>query len=185
MKLSKEQIFNSIVILFLLLFLFTPVGFFLKVQLNKLISFSPSTLPEKEQLPLQSYQWNLNATDGAEFALTEAKGKVVFINFWATWCPPCVAEMPDLQELYNQYKDDVVFLFVANDEREKVQNFMQKKGYRLPVYYENSAPPKDLEHPSIPTTYVIDKEGKIVLKKVGAASWNSEAMFETLDALLK
>ena len=97
--------------------------------------------------------------------LKKKRGKVICINFWATWCAPFVAEMPSLQSLYDSYGDKVTFLFIANDEVETVDTFMQKRGYTLPIYYVDNEVPTALEHSSIPTTYWIDKSGRIVIKK--------------------
>ena len=88
------------------------------------------------------------------------KGKVVFINYWATWCPPCIAEMPSLQKLYSEYKDKAVFLFVANDEPDKVGYFMREKGFNFPVYFQVSEPAEELRSKSLPTTFIINSEGR-------------------------
>ena len=106
------------------------------------------------------------------------------VNLWATWCPPCVAELPGFATLYADYKDKVEFAFVANDDQEKVLTFLEKKGYDLPVYFQVSATPKALESGSIPVTYIIDKKGDLVVDKTGAANWNSDKVRNLLDQLL-
>ncbi|MGB5360301.1 MAG: TlpA disulfide reductase family protein, partial [Eudoraea sp.] len=117
--------------------------------------------------------------------LSEHKGDVIFINFWATWCPPCVAEMPDLQLLYDAYGEKVTFLFIARDKKEKVSSFMMKKKYNLPVYFESGFTPKTLYSAALPTTFVIDKKGNIVVAETGSAAWNSQSVRSLLDGLLK
>ncbi len=184
MKLKKEQITNGILLVLLALFLFTPLGFHVRVQVSKWISFSPSKLDIEKQEVLSSYTWQLRDLKNDLWQFEDTKGKVVVVNFWATWCPPCVAEMPDLQRLYDAYGDKVVFAFVASDELEKVKAFLEKKRYNLPVYFNQTTAPIELEHPTIPTTYIIDRAGKIVLKETGAADWDSEEVFELLDELL-
>jgi len=87
--------------------------------------------------------------------------------------------------LYNDYKEKVVFLFVTNDDWETVQKFLTKNNYHLPIYNPLTQPPKELISNSIPTTYVINKQGKIVVQKTGAASWNSKTTRKMLDKLLK
>ena len=104
---------------------------------------------------------------------------------WATWCPPCVAEMPSLQDLYNDYKDQVVFVFVTSEGAEKVTPFMEKNNYNLPIYNMMSKEPDLLSTQSIPTTYLINKKGEIVIKKTGAANWNSTKVRNQLDELIK
>jgi thiol-disulfide isomerase/thioredoxin len=135
-------------------------------------------------MPVKNYDWQLINADGKEINFEMTKGKVVLVNFWATWCPPCVAEMPSLQDLYNDYNEKVEFMFVAQDKVEKVSAFIAKKGYTLPVYYSRTEAPKLLTSKSIPTTYVINKEGKIIVAETGAADWNSDKVRKILDGLL-
>lgn len=188
-KLSKRQYSNIFSIAFILLFLFTPLRFHLGVYMNKLIVLTPfttpSTLEDNEQVILESYDWKLLDDSGIQYDFEDERGKVVFINFWATWCPPCVAELPSLQKLYDVYGDKITFLFIASDEVENVNAFMDKKGFTFPVRYKKSEYPDGLEHTSIPTTYIIDKLGKIVLEKSAVADWNSKEVHGILEELLE
>lgn len=184
MKLTKNQLTNAAVIVLLALFLFTPVGFHLRVYISRLFSFSPSVLAVDERLVLTNYNWQLTNTEGDSFDFNEVRGKVVLVNFWATWCPPCVAEMPSLQKLFNDYGDKVVFVIVAQDEKKKVSSFLNKKEYSFPVYFENTSSPDLLSTEYIPTTYIIDKRGEIVVQTTGSKNWNSNTTRELLDKLL-
>lgn len=184
MKFEKKHLSNVIVILVVIIFLFTPVGFHFKVFINRLVSFSPSEIATGQQKELSDYNWQLVSQNGQLLNLEEKKGKVLIINMWATWCPPCVAEMPSFQKLYEDYGDQVSFLFIARDEKDKVNSFLAKKGYTLPVYYEYSETPKVFESNSIPISFLVDKAGKIKIAHTGAADWNSEAIRLSLDALL-
>ncbi|WP_262420286.1 TlpA family protein disulfide reductase [Flagellimonas meishanensis] len=103
MKLSKEQIGNGIWILVIVLIIFTPIGFHMKVLVNKIIAGSASTVPLDEQQSLKNYNWELIDLKGNGYNFESTKGKVVVLNFWATWCPPCVAELPSLDKLYADY----------------------------------------------------------------------------------
>lgn len=108
---------------------------------------------------------------GNTHKLSDYKGKVVFLNFWATWCPPCVGEMPHIEELYKEYKssdEDVIILGVAipnigrEGSKEDITEFLNNKGYTFPVVFDNTA--EVIEQYGIsafPTTYIIDKEGII------------------------
>ena len=185
MKITTKNLVNALFILLLGVILFTPIGFYMKVQVNRLLAFSPSTLDTDHVLQMRSYDWYLVDTEGNRTNFKEVKGKIVLVSFWATWCPPCVAELPSFQKLYNKYGEEVKFVFLANDKKEKVNQFLDKKGYTIPVYYSGSETPEVLEHGSIPTTYIIDKNGKIVVKEVGAADWASEKVFALLDQLIK
>ncbi|GLU45600.1 TlpA disulfide reductase family protein [Allomuricauda sp. NBRC 101325] len=186
MKITKEQISNGIWILAILLILFTPVGFHARVIVNKIKMFvmSADEVDRDEQVTLENYRWDLVDLDGKQFSFASTQGKVVVVNIWATWCPPCVAELPSFADLYKDYQDKVVFAFVANDEREKVEAFIKKKGYVLPVYFQSSPTPSEMDSSTIPASYVISKDGKIVVDEKGAVDWNSTATRELLDELL-
>ncbi|WP_036383246.1 TlpA disulfide reductase family protein [Muricauda sp. MAR_2010_75] len=184
MRLSKEQISNGIWILAIVLIIFTPVGFHLKVLVSKLIATSADVVEVDEQNTLKNYHWNLVTAEGKRMDFQSKKGEVVLVNFWATWCPPCIAELPSLVDLHEDYGDKVAFAFVASDERDKVSTFLEKKGYHLPVYFETSRTPDELISKSIPATYVISKSGKIVVDEKGAVNWNSTHTRTLLDSLL-
>lgn len=110
-------------------------------------------------------------TDGTEFTLSEQQGKVVLLNFWATWCGPCVREMPAFEKLYGEYGEDVAILAVNCMEREDiVKAFQDENGYTFPIACDPEGD-VSLKYPSqgIPYTLVIDEEGIIQNIYVGAA----------------
>ncbi|MDC6367708.1 MULTISPECIES: TlpA family protein disulfide reductase [Flavobacteriaceae] len=183
-KLSKEQWSNVLWILAIVLIVFTPIGFHLKVVLNKLIATSVDVVKEENQMTLENYDWNLVDLEGNRFNFSQNKEQVVLLNFWATWCPPCIAEMPSMVALYTDYKDKIVFIFVANDEKDKVLSYLEKKGYELPVYFETTQIPRKFQYNSIPVTYILSKSGKIVVHEKGAVNWNSKTTRKLLDGLL-
>lgn len=183
-KKIKSYISNIVFLGVLVLILFTPVGTTFKVWVNRLVAMSP-TLENKEDQELVHYNnWILLDQNGQELDFSTLESKVVIVNFWATWCPPCLAEKPSFQELYQDYKDKVEFLFVTNESPEVVQKFIDKNNYTLPIYYAKSPAPAMLYSQTLPSSYVIDKEGKIVVKKFRAADWNSSKFRVTLDDLL-
>jgi len=185
MKITKNQVSNLALLLFIALFLFTPVGTSIKIWVNRIVAFSPSVVSEENREILSDYNWSVkNLASNNTYHFKDAQGKVVLINFWATWCPPCIAEMPELQALYNDYKDKITFLFVTNENKDIVYSFFNKKGYDLPAFQSIQNAPKVLASRSIPATYVIDKQGAIVIKKTGAADWNSKTVRDQLDLLL-
>ncbi|MGB5238564.1 MAG: TlpA disulfide reductase family protein [Flavobacteriaceae bacterium] len=181
---KKGQITNILLLLVLALILFTPLGFHVKVWMNRMLSFNPTPVEERKQEVLSSYTWRLADQQNRSYDLNHARGKVVFINIWASWCPPCVAEMPDLQLLYSDYKEEVEFLFIARERKEKAVAFMEENQYNFPVYYEMGPGPRQLSSNSLPTTYILDRNGKIVVSKTGAAAWNSRITRELIDELL-
>lgn len=120
--------------------------------------------------------------------LAVQKDKVVFINFWATWCPPCIAEMPAIQQLYNTFKDDdrVVFVMADMDDNpRKAQAFMEKKGLDLPVYTPASRIPDALYTGTLPTTVILDRSGKLAYRHEGAADYASPKMTAFIRRLLE
>lgn len=185
MKISKKQIGDLIWVAALVILFTTPLGTTVKIYLNRLISMSPSVEEKQETILVKNLWWNLqNLEDGKRVNLKDFKGKVVFINQWATWCPPCLAEMPDIEDLYKDYKDKVVFLMVCTDDKNKVESLMSKEGYTFKNYRPLSDTPSELVESSIPHTVVLDKEGYIRVDKVGAANWNSDSFRRALDDML-
>lgn len=124
---------------------------------------------------------------GEVVQLSSLKGQVVFINFWATWCPPCIAEMPTIQTLYSEFKDhkEAVFMMVdVDDKREKSQDFMDKRKFDLPIYTPVSSIPSSYLGGAIPTTIVLNKQGKIVFKHEGMGDFSNEEFRTFINQLI-
>lgn len=118
---------------------------------------------------------------GNTTSLSTLKSKIVFINYWATWCPPCIAEMPRVNELYKKFRNDpdVTFLLVDVDNNlPKAKAFILKNGYDLPLYTQMSNVPDTLLDGTIPTTLVFSKDGKLIYKHSGAADYSSKEFEE-------
>ncbi|WP_299533009.1 TlpA disulfide reductase family protein [Ulvibacterium sp.] len=185
MRYSKQHVFFRLLVLGTLVFLFfTPVGSKVMTKFNGWVAESATVAKVKIPTPLDTYTWELEDMNSNAFHFETQKGKVVFVNFWATWCPPCVAEMPSLQKLHDAYKDKVTFMFVARDEPERVSKFLKKKGYDLPVYYSKTQRPDVLASKLLPTTYIVDRYGKVILTETGAMDWYSEKVREELERLI-
>ncbi len=184
MKLFKNQWSNIIFIVIILAMLIPQTRKPIQIFVNKLISFAPSVNDEEDRVKLADYNWVLEDSRGKRVEFSEFEGEVIIINFWATWCPPCIAEMPSFQELYVDYQDKVTFLFVSGEQRQTVENFMKRKRFDLPAYKMLTKTPEPMDGKTLPTTYVISKDGSIVVDKVGAAEWNSESFRKTLDELI-
>lgn len=150
------------------------------------IAFSPSVNATDEMEQLSSYNWKLRGLNTEDFDFEQARGKVVFVNFWATWCPSCRSELPMIQALYNDYKDKISFVFVTSDSNADVEAFFAKTEFDFPNYNSISRPPEIFTRTNkIPASYLIDKSGNIVIDKVGAADWNSEKIRNLIDELIK
>ena len=125
---------------------------------------------------------------GKTVAFESLKGKVVFMNIWATWCPPCIAEMPNIQSLYEKVgSDKIAFVMLSVDEGgvEKVKKFIDRKGYTFPVYLPASQLPQEFYSNAIPTTFIISPEGKIVAKQEGMAEYDTPEVREFLQSMVK
>ncbi len=184
MKFIKKHWGNILFFAFLALLIIPQTRMPIQVFVQRLISFSPSEKKVSDRETLQDYQWNLLEMEGGEINFSQSEGKVTIVNFWATWCPPCVAEMPSFQKLYDSYGDKVDFYFVTSEESEKVNRFLQKNSYSLPVFLQKYEAPKQLRSQALPTTYLISKTGEIIIDEEGAANWNSKKMRALLDNLL-
>lgn len=130
---------------------------------------------EIEELP-DIFDFTLKDKYGNEHTLSDYKGKVVFLNFWATWCNPCLIEMPHIEEIYKEYglnEDEVVVLGVANPSskeypnnndvpKEEIIDFIEEKGYTFPIVFDETGEVyRDYFIRSFPTTFMINKDGKI------------------------
>jgi thiol-disulfide isomerase/thioredoxin len=128
------------------------------------------------QYETTDYQWDLIDLEGNRISFEEFKGKVVFLNLFATWCPPCIAEMPGIIDLYEDTSSEsVAFIILSRDDSiEKVKQFMAKKEYTIPVYMSAGPVPTEFQSSVLPTTYILSKDGKIVSKQRGMADYNNE-----------
>lgn len=135
--------------------------------------------------PKADFSMNLISSKGEKVSMEEFRGKVIFMNIWATWCPPCIAEMPGINELYNDVnKEDVVFIMLSVDQNfEKAIEFNKKKGYDFEVYTVDGQMPQMYSTQSIPTTYVIDANEKIALTHLGMGDYDTKEFKEFLKEL--
>lgn len=136
------------------------------------------------------YNFQLRDMDGKTVNVSDFKNKTIFLNIWATWCGPCRMEMPSIQKLYNEVDHDkivFVMLSVDNDNHDnKVTQYVKSESFTFPIYRPvNGYLPTQIRVPSIPTTFVISPEGKIVSKNVGASNFNNDGFKKFLQGLTK
>lgn len=180
----KKNWSTIVLVVFIGLMLIPSVRMPVQVFVQRLISFSPKAIPEKEQQTIENFNWQLVDEQNNLISFSDLKGEVIIINFWATWCPPCVAEMPDFDALYRSFNSKVKFLFVSNESFEKQLRFKSKNDYKMQLYQPVTNPPEELESNSLPTSFLIDRKGNIVIKKVGSADWNSDKVRILITSLL-
>lgn len=134
--------------------------------------------------PKADFNLNLQDPEGNIIPLSDLKGKVIFMNFWATWCPPCMAEMPSIDNLHEEVGDEVAFVMLSMDENfEKAISFNEKKEYNLPIYQLAGQLPVIYRSSAIPTTFVIDAEGNLALTHKGMADYDTEEFKNFLKSL--
>lgn len=135
--------------------------------------------PKAEAVP-KSFDYNFSIQDleGKEVNMADYKGKVIFLNLWATWCGPCRAEMPSIQELYDKVDHDkIAFVMLALDTDEnkhKISRYIADQSFSFPVFRPYSSIPNQLRVSVIPTTIIVGADGKIILKNSGAANYGTE-----------
>lgn len=131
------------------------------------------------------YNFSVFDLEGNTIDFKTFKGKTIFLNLWATWCGPCRVEMPSIQELYTKVDTSkVVFVMLSIDVREnssKISKFVEEKKYTFPVYRAGDYLPEVLQVNTIPTTFVVSADGKILSKKVGAANYDTTKFLKFLQ----
>jgi len=132
--------------------------------------------------------FTLPLLDGTKINLSQYKGKVVFLNFWATWCGPCRSEMPSMETVYQRLKNRGFEILAVNlgDSRGKVSEFMNEYKLNFPaVLDEKSLTGSQYSIRAIPTTYIIDRRGLIIARLVGSTNWNTPKIITALEAVLR
>ncbi|SHN39190.1 TlpA disulfide reductase family protein [Chitinophaga sp. CF418] len=186
---SLSNITTGIMVLFLVLVLVNPsVKAGVMQGLMKVGLFQPGMPEEVGAESEMASDMSFMDGDGKTFTLSSLRGKVVFLNFWATWCPPCRAEMPSINALYEKFREDknVVFLTVDTDGNyKKANNFLKKQQYSLPLYVADSQIPGELLGRSIPTTVIINKKGQIAYRHEGAADYGNERFMSYFEKYIR
>ena len=184
--------FYCLAILILLLFCFsscsakaqdTPSGDMTKIFADAGIPLLRQTVSARDfSLPLAG-----STNPGATQSLSGLKGKVVFLNFWATWCGPCRDEMPSMESLYNRYKDKGLDILAVNcqENETEVLAFMRNHGLTFPAALDTDGRiSASYGIQAIPTTFLINREGNIAVRLVGSINWDTPKIHAALEELL-
>ncbi len=160
----------------------TVIGFFQRGILATGL-FAPEMVDSENQLTVD-YDFMLEDSKGNRVSFKSFAEKTVFVNIWATWCPPCVAEMPDIHGLYKKVGKEVSFVMIAQDKDfEKAKAYVEDQGYTFPVYKQITALPQAFQSRSIPATYVVSPQGRIVAKRQGMARYDTREFREFITSL--
>ncbi len=159
----------------------------LQQHLEEYISSQPNArLPEPWLPGISSAPhdgWQLKSLAGKPLALGDFKGKVVFLDIWATWCGPCVNQMAGIKRLADSLKNEnVAFLLAARDTEPELHKFLSQHPIDLPIYLASGAAP-DMPDAPIPVNYILDRKGAVVSQHIGAASWDTDSVRAFLRSL--
>ncbi|MDR0451694.1 MAG: TlpA family protein disulfide reductase [Treponema sp.] len=150
-------------------------------------AFRRAGLPlAREKRPVVDF--SLKLVDGKTVTLSALKGKVVFLNFWATWCPPCRAEMPSMEILYRRFRDQGLELLAVDlmENGKAVSDFLSDNKLSFPAALDsNGRVGSDYGIQAIPATFIVDRDGKIILYAAGARNWSAPAVIAAFEELLK
>lgn len=140
------------------------------------------------QKPIAPVDFELQNLAGEKVKLSSLKGRVVFLNFWATWCGPCRSEMPSMQRMYEKLHDEGLEILAVDLQEEKslVERFAKELSLKFPILLDSAgAVGAQYNARAIPTTYLFDRKGFIFARAVGARAWDSPEMLETLRRVLR
>lgn len=169
---------KHIYFLFLLVFSMYSCGSNVNNTMAAGKNIETSTPGSAEKLPSLS----LKDVNGNTVNLTDFKGRKVFVNMWASWCPPCRAEMPSIQSLYEKTKDkNVQFVMIALDDNfSKSVSFMKSAGLSMPAFYPNAQLPALLNVEAIPSTFIFNENGTLIKHIEGGDHYDTEAYVKLL-----
>ncbi len=151
--------------------------------------YSPLTLLSPVAAKPTAPDFTLPDSEGQSVKLSDLRGKVIVLNFWATWCPPCREEMPSMQTLWESFKGKDFELLAVNvgEDEDMVFAFRHElsKALKFPILLDQQSQVARM-YPirGLPTTYVLDKQGRIVYQAVGGRDWNSDEIKQLLRELI-
>jgi thiol-disulfide isomerase/thioredoxin len=175
--------------LFFAAFLAAPLG---AQEFDKTIAPEIKTAFSRARIPVLRARtpiidFSASRLDGTQARLSALKGKAVFLNFWATWCPPCREEMPSMEALYQRFRGrDLELLAVdIQEDKDTVAAFMKEYGLTFPAALDSTGRiSAEYGVRGIPTTFIIDRDGGIIASVVGGRDWNTQAVFAALELLI-
>jgi thiol-disulfide isomerase/thioredoxin len=180
---------GPVVCLFFAVFLGMPLaaqGFDKTIAPEIKKAFSGAQIPVlRRRTPAADF--TASRLDGTPVRLSGLKGKVVFLNFWATWCPPCQEEMPSIEALYRRFQGkDLEFLAVdIQEDKDEVAAFMKEYGLSFPAALDSTGRiSAEYGIRGIPATFIIDREGGVIAVVVGSRDWNTPETAAALETLI-
>lgn len=145
---------------------------------------SSASINEDKAVSDASWNWELTDLSGNTIQLNDLRGQVIFINHWGTFCPPCNAEMPGIIALMERVPADVNFVFASHEPAEKVSKHLQRHEWDIPAYIYTRSPGQELVVGSLPATFIIDKNSKVVHFTEGIKQWDTQNAQDLLTSLV-
>ena len=162
------------------------------MYLNEVIEAPKLEPPSAQDMKVTTIDFDSNVLQFSDlenniFTIQDFKGKNLFINYWATWCNPCLAVMAYMAELYENFKDeeDIIFLYLSREKLETIKNYIPKDEslQQLPIY-KIITDDEFFATSGIPTTFIINSDGVVIVKDLGSAFWNDDSVFKFIDNLI-
>lgn len=129
-----------------------------------------------------------DAVSGKGLSLSHLKNKIIFVNFWASWCDPCKEEMPSIEALHREMASNSDFVMVTilyKDSPKNALGYMKSKGYTFPVYVDpGGSSARNYGVTGVPETYIVDKNGMLARRVIGGADWSSPGEKNSIKSLL-
>ena len=139
--------------------------------------------PSRKETELRLDDIRLTDLSGNSVDVSQFKGKTVLVNFWATWCKPCLQEMPSLAAIQNQFKDQpIVFLFASNETTEQINRFKHKQKFEFNYLHLGNLEALNIQ--ALPTTFIFDQTGELKFSEIGFRDWTSPASIEIITNIL-
>jgi len=163
-----------------------PFGFLL-IALGAAVYYQQQQASGRAGFPAPDF--SLKDLNGRVYRLSDFRGKIVFLNVWATWCPPCRMEMPSMERLYRRFKDrEFVMLAISEDEdgAGAVRPFVEQLGLTFPILLDQGGvvPPR-YGVTGYPETFVIDRDGQVIQHTIGPEDWQSDRAYAYFERLLQ
>uniref|UniRef100_F4C770 Redoxin domain protein n=1 Tax=Sphingobacterium sp. (strain 21) TaxID=743722 RepID=F4C770_SPHS2 len=184
----RKNAFTIVMVIFVGIMLFSPdAKSFVLRQLMATGLFNAS-MDKKDAGTANQANTDFDFTDekGNVQNTASLRGKVVFINFWASWCPPCRAEFPSIETLYAKFKDNPnIFFLTINEDSDPATGkaYLDKEGFSIPMYRSNGNVPSKIYSGALPTTIVLDKHGEIRFHHTGFANYAADKFVKQIEKL--
>ena len=145
------------------------------------VGLRPLAFPDE---PAAALSWEVRDMAGQRHDVADLSETVLFVNNWATWCGPCLIEMPAIDALARRYEaDDVAFVIVSEESLPTVRRFVEARDWQMPIYVAKARPPI-FQTKGIPSTFILDDARRVVYSHIGSAAWDHESVGDFIDRLL-